>query len=204
MAVFLGDVAVQGLFLGLSTGLFCLATCAPAFVPFMMAENRGLSQSAITIGELAFGRLFAYLLFGLAVGYAGAKLNGPWFNKAVGITMILLSLVMLFFVASRKRHHLGLCRFSDRYLKYPVLFGFLTGISVCPPFLLAISAAIGIGSLVGSVLLFGGFFIGTTFYLSLLMPIGFLGSWEPMRNIGLITALLSSLYFLWLGITYLI
>jgi sulfite exporter TauE/SafE len=198
------QATVQGFLLGLSTGVFCLATCAPAFVPFMMAEKRSIAQSAITLGELALGRLMAYLLFGLAVGYAGARLSGPWFEKAVGIAMILLSAVMLLFVASRKKPHLGLCRLSNRYSRFPVLFGFLTGINVCPPFLLAISSAAGMGSMGESVLLFGGFFLGTTIYLSLLIPVGFLGAYESVRTVGLITAVLSGIFFLGLGISYLI
>jgi sulfite exporter TauE/SafE len=204
VAALLVVAATQGFLLGLSTGLFCLATCAPAFVPFIMAEERSLPQGAITLGELALGRLLAYLLFGLAVGYAGAKLNGPWLDKAVGMAMISLSVVMLLFVAFRKMPYLGLCRLSDKYSRFPVLFGFFTGINVCPPFLLAISSAAGMGSLWGSVLLFGGFFMGTTIYLGLLMPIGFLGAYEPVRITGLITIVLSSIFFLGLGITYLI
>jgi sulfite exporter TauE/SafE len=204
MTALLAEASIQGFLLGLSTGPFCLATCAPAFVPFMMAEDRGLLQNAITLGELALGRLFAYLLFGLAVGYAGAKLNGPWLDKAIGMAMISLSAVMLLFVVSKKKPHLGLCRLSDKYSSFPVLFGFFTGINICPPFLLAISSAAGMGSLWGSVLLFGGFFIGTTIYLGLLMPLGFLGAYRQVRITGLITIVLSSIFFLGLGITYLI
>lgn len=198
------EAATQGFLLGLSTAIFCLATCAPAFVPFIMAEERGLLQSAIILVGLALGRFLAYMLFGLAVGYAGAKLNGPWLDRAVGMAMISLPMVMLLFVASRKMPHLGFCRLSNKYLRYPPLFGFLTGINVCPPFLLAISSAAGMGSMWGGVLLFGGFFVGTTTYLGLLMPIGFLGAYEPVRITGLIALVLSSVFFMGLGIMYLI
>jgi hypothetical protein len=204
VAALLAEAAIQGFLLGLSTGLFCLATCAPALVPFIMAEERGPLHSAIALGELALGRLLAYLSFGLAVGYAGVKLNGPWLDEAIGIAMISLSTVMLLFVASRKMPHPGLCILRDKYFRFPALFGFLTGINVCPPFLLAISSAAAMGSLWGSVLLFGGFFLGTTIYLVLLIPLGFLGAYEPVRITGLITIVLSSIYFLGLGITYLI
>lgn len=189
--------------LGLSTGPFCLAACAPALVPFLMTEERDLCQSAIALGELALGRLLAYLLFGLAVGWAGLRLSGAWLDKAIGIVMVSLSVVMLLFVASRKTPHLGLCKFSGRYSRFPALFGFLTGINVCPPFLLALSSAAAMASLWGSVLLFGGFFLGTAIYLLLLIPIGCLGAHEPVRITGMIALVISSVYFLALGITYL-
>ena len=198
------DAAVQGLMLGLSAGPFCLATCAPIFVPFIMAEERNFLQNAATLGELALGRLIAYLLFGIAVGYAGAKLNGPWFDKVIGISMILLSSIMLLFVASRKMPHLSLCKIGDKYSRFPAIFGFLTGINLCPPFLLAISSAAGMGSLWGSIMLFGGFFSGTTIFLILLMPLGILGAYEPVRITGLMAIILSSIFFLGLGIAYLI
>lgn len=201
----LEEAIAQGYMLGLSTGPFCLAACAPALVPFLMAEKRSLRQSAIALGELAFGRLLAYLSFGLAVGWAGIRLSGPWLDKAIGIAMISLSAVMLLFVAvaSRKMAHLSSCKFCGRYSRFPALFGFLTGINVCPPFLLAISSAAAMASLWGSVLLFGGFFLGTAIYLFLLIPIGLLGAYEPARIISMIALVISCVYFLGLGMTYL-
>lgn len=194
----------QGLLLGLSTGVFCLFTCAPVFVPFVLSEERKLQRSLLAVGELAAGRLIAYLLFGLIVGLLGTQLSGPWLNKAIGAAMILLSIAMLAFVAVRRWPHFGLCRAGSKYVNYPVLFGFLTGINVCPPFLLAMSAALSFGSIAGSVLLFGGFFAGTSVYLALLVPLGLTARSENIRVIGLLTAVLSGILFLGLGLVYLL
>ena len=194
----------QGLLLGLSTGVFCLVTCAPVYVPFVLSEDRKLRRNMLAIGELAMGRLIAYLLFGLIVGILGMQISGPWLNKAVGATMVLLSVVMLTFVMVKKWPHFGLCRLSNKYMNYPALFGFLTGINVCPPFLLAMSAALSYASIVGSVLLFGGFFAGTSVYLMLLVPLGLMSKVESIRLIGLITAVLSGVLFFALGLGYLL
>jgi len=51
----------QGMLLGLSTGIFCLITCAPVYVPFVLSEDRKLQQNIMAIGEIAIGRLIAYL-----------------------------------------------------------------------------------------------------------------------------------------------
>jgi sulfite exporter TauE/SafE len=194
----------QGMLLGLSTGIFCLVTCAPVYVPFVLSEDRKLRQNILSIGEIAMGRLIAYLFFGLILGVLGKQINGPWLNRAVGTAMILLSVLMLAFVAVKKWPHFGLCKLSKKYVNYPAFFGFLTGINVCPPFLLAMSAALSYTSIAGSILLFGGFFVGTSFYLILLVPLGLAAKVESIRQIGLITSVMSGVMFLALGLGYLL
>ncbi|MEA1906488.1 MAG: hypothetical protein U9N12_05980, partial [Euryarchaeota archaeon] len=68
------------------------------------------------------------------------------------------------------------------------------------PFLLAISCALGQGNMPGGVLFFGGFFAGTSAYLVLLLPLGYLGGGRTWRRIELIVALLSGVFFLMRGI----
>jgi sulfite exporter TauE/SafE len=194
----------QGMLLGFSTGIFCLVTCAPVYVPFVLSEDRKLWRNILSIGEIAIGRLIAYLFFGLILGILGKQINGPWLNRAIGAAMILLSVLMLVFVAVKKWPHFGLCTLSKKYVNYPAFFGFLTGINVCPPFLLAMSAALSYTSVTGSILLFGGFFVGTSFYLILLVPLGLAAKVESVRQIGLITAVMSGVMFLALGLVYLL
>jgi sulfite exporter TauE/SafE len=194
----------QGMLLGLSTGIFCLVTCAPVYVPFVLSEDRKLQRNILAIGEIAMGRLIAYLFFGLILGILGKQINDQWLNRAIGTAMILLSVLMLAFVVIKKWPHLGLCKLSKKYVNYPVFFGFLTGINVCPPFLLAMSAALSYASIAGSILLFGGFFVGTSFYLILLVPLGLAAKVESIRQIGLITAVMSGVMFLALGLGYLL
>lgn len=194
----------QGMLLGLSTGIFCLVTCAPVYVPFVLSEDRKLRRNILSIGEIAMGRLIAYLFFGLILGILGKQISGPWLNRAIGTAMILLSVLMLVFVTVKKWPHFGLCKLSKKYVNYPAFFGFLTGINVCPPFLLAMSAALSYTSIAGSILLFGGFFIGTSFYLILLVPLGLAAKVENIRQIGLITSVMSGVMFFVLGLGYLL
>lgn len=194
----------RGMLLGLSTGVFCLVTCAPVYVPFVLSEDRKLRRNILSIGQIAMGRLIAYLFFGLILGILGKQIDGPWLNKAIGTAMILLSVLMLAFVAVKKWPHFGLCKLSKKYVNYPAFFGLLTGINVCPPFLLAMSAALSYASITGSILLFGGFFVGTSFYLILLVPLGLAAKVESIRQIGLITTVMSGVMFLALGLGYLL
>jgi sulfite exporter TauE/SafE len=198
-------VFLQGLTLGLSTGLFCLAYCAPVFVPFVMAEERRWSRILRVVGELALGRLLAYLAFGAGVGYLGMELHGPLLDRVVAVAMIVLALCTFLYVTVREWPHLSLCRLvNERYLRFPILFGLLTGVNVCPPFLLAISSALAVGSPLLGVVLFGGFFLGTSVYLTALLPLGYLGRWPHVRVVALMTALLAGVFFLVLGVVRLV
>jgi sulfite exporter TauE/SafE len=194
------EVTLQGLLLGLSTGLSCLGYCGPVFIPLMMAEKRDTTQNARVVVELALGRLIAYLLFGAVIGYIGGKVDGPLFQKVMAGAMVLLSLLLLAYVGTQGWPNLSVCRWVDRrHLRFPILFGFLSGFNVCPPFLLAISYTFGLASIAKGMLLFGGFFAGTSVYLLLLLPLGYLGRWENIRLVGLITAVLAGIFFLAVG-----
>jgi len=199
------DIVLQGIFLGLSTGLFCLGFCAPIFVPLMMSEKRRMAKCVIVVVELALGRFIAYLVIGAAAGYLGMLLEGPLYQRAVGVSMIFLSGLLILYFATRRWPHLTLCRrVNGRYFHFPVMFGFLIGISLCPPFLLAISYAIGLGDLTKGILLFGSFFLGTSVYLVMLLPLGYLGRWQSTHEIALMTTLISGVYFFLMGITRLV
>jgi len=199
------DLLLAGALLGLSTGVFCLASCAPVFVPFMMAEDRTFCRNLSVLGELAAGRLAAYIIVGIAVGLLAGMIDAAVLHRAAGIALVAVSLLLLFFVLSKKSPEFALCRlFKGRAGTMPVLFGFLTGINVCPPFLLAIGAAAAAGSVAGSVLIFLGFFCGTSAYLLVLLPFGFAGRSETVRTIGTITAVLSGVLFFVIGIAYLL
>jgi hypothetical protein len=93
---------------------------------------------------------------------------------------------------------------GKRYFHFPVIFGFFTGINICPPFLLAISRVLDLGSIAGGMLLFGGFFLGTSVYLALLLPLGYLGRWQSLRLISLMTALLTGIFFFVMGMISLV
>jgi sulfite exporter TauE/SafE len=199
------EVAIQGILLGLSTGLFCLGYCAPVFVPLIMSEKRAVAHNALVVGELALGRLIAYLLSGAVAGYLGMQLEGPAFQRIIGWAMIILSAILLLYVVTMRWPHLTLCRWAKgSHFRFPIVFGFLTGINICPPFLLAVAYTFGLGSMVIGTIFFGGFFLGTSVYLLVLLPLGYLGQWQNLRIIALITAILSGVFFLFMGIARLI
>ncbi|MCL5110776.1 MAG: sulfite exporter TauE/SafE family protein [Chloroflexi bacterium] len=195
----------QGLLLGLSTGLFCLGACAPALVPALLVGQRGWRGSAAVVAQVAGGRLLAYLIFGAAVGALGTALDpgSQALRRLGGVAMLLLALVLAAHLAGLgpRVATLPVCRLLPaRVFRAPWAFGFLTGLSVCPPFLLALATALGAGGPLEGALFFAAFFAGTALYLLPLVPLGALGRWEAPRLVGRIAGMLAAGLFAVLGL----
>jgi sulfite exporter TauE/SafE len=197
-------VLLQALGLGLSTGVFCLGFCYPVLAPLLLSregERPGGSLAALALFLL--GRLLAYLLVGLAVGLAGelaprfaGSAAASWATAALGLLLVLYGVV-------ERLPRWEICRvaqgvLSRRGLLLPL--GLLAGLSPCPPFLLAIAAAVGTRSALRGALFFLLFFVGTSVYL---LP--FALSWLPARSRTLragsrLAAVVAGAWYLWLGL----
>jgi sulfite exporter TauE/SafE len=201
----LGALAGKAFLLGLSTGLFCAGLCLPLAAPVLFAREKGGSGGS-AVGVLLFlaGRLVAYLLVGLLVGLLGQALNRLWSVKAVVLPILfaVLGLLMIFYAFAQSFSQLGFCRFvrptfqSNRYL---LLLGFLAGVNLCPPFLLAIAAALEAGGVLRGMLFFLVFFVATSIYL---VPLFFAGSvtrYRWVRIAARAAAVLAGVYFILLA-----
>jgi sulfite exporter TauE/SafE len=83
---------------------------------------------------------------------------------------------------------------------FPLVLGFLTGLNLCLPFIVAFTGAAGQASLVGSLLFFASFFIGTSIFF---LPIPFVGAFQRvqgLRTIGKFAAIFVALYYLYTGL----
>ncbi|MHB1413781.1 MAG: urease accessory protein UreH domain-containing protein [Chloroflexota bacterium] len=202
------DLLWQGLLLGLSTGVFCLGACAPALVPALLTRAPGLRGGAVVVGEMALGRLVAYLLFGAAVGALGTRLDpaNPVLAKVAGLATLGFALLLgAYLVRAGAATSPRLCRLLPASVRRaPLAFGFLTGLSLCPPFLLALATALGAGGPLPGMLFFGAFFIGTSVYLLPLVPLGALGRWEAPRLVGRMAGFLAVGVFAVMGLGQLV
>lgn len=198
----LAALAGKAFLLGLSTGLFCAGLCLPLAAPVLFArEKGGKGGSALGVALFLAGRLVAYLLVGLLVGLLGRALDRLWSVKSVVLPILyaVLGLLMIFYAFAQAFPQLGFCRFirptlqSNRYL---LVLGFLAGINVCPPFLLAIAAALDAGGVLRGVLFFLVFFVATSVYL---VPLFFAGSVTRYRGVRIaarVAAALAGVYFM--------
>jgi len=209
----------QGFWLGLATGPYCFAACAPFLVPYLCAEGQAtLSANLRVLARFLAGRLLAYLIFGAAVGALGAAASGSvpaWLAPAaLGATALL----MLLCACRKELRPAGTCGTSDtagpviknfprlswclaagRWAtprRVPFGLGFLTGINVCPPFLTGMVVACDLGSAGGGAAFFAAFFAATSLYI---LPV--LGVWPwlssaKVRNLGRWALGLAGLWYL--------
>lgn len=186
--------------LGLATGTTCLSTCAPIYIPYLIAEKRTGKQSLSIVLQITVGRFFSYAAFGAAFGFVGSKIPVTSREVFTGIAYILLSIYLVTSVFRIKKHSEN-CR-NAKFMKLttnPFILGILTGISFCPAFLIAISNAIEISGVVGGVTLFIGFFLGTSIFI---LPITFLGALSNMKNlrkIAQIVSIIIAAFFIYKG-----
>ena len=191
---------LSGWALGLATGTTCLGTCAPIYIPYLIAEKRTGKQSFLIVLQITIGRFISYITFGAVFGFVGTKI--PIASREV-FTAIAYILLSIYLVASvfRIRRHSKNCR-NTRLMnltKSPFLLGILTGISFCPAFLIAISNAIDISGAGAGMTLFAGFFLGTSVFVLPITFLGALSNMDKIRKIAQVSAIIIAAYFIYKG-----
>jgi hypothetical protein len=81
-----------------------------------------------------------------------------------------------------------------------VTLGLLTGLNLCPPFLLALAGAAEAGGIGHCVLFFLAFFAGTAIYVIPLPAMGLLGRHDAIKLVGRLTAGVVGVYYLCSGL----
>lgn len=187
---------VQGALLGLATGHICLASCGPVYLPYIAQKKRSGLGSLRIILEISAGRFISYAAFGLLAGMFGTHIaqdNRMWFTV---VAYILLSVYLL--VAAFRSHRCergcAITRFQ-RFTEWPVLLGIVTGINFCPPFMIALVKAVDLSGAIAGMLLFTGFFAGTTIFLIPFSMIGILGSKKYFRTVARVASVVVAVWF---------
>ena len=194
----------EGFLLGLSTGVYCLASCLPVLAPYLLAGGSSLwkANSLIFLKFLA-GRFLAYMLFALAAVSLG-KLSGHYLPpRVLAAGMALTALLMFYSLFSGHLKKQASCfaslpaAWAEK--RIPFLLGFLTGINICPPFAAGLLRLVGLADIFKGLVYFGGFFVSTSLFLvPALAPTPFLGS--RLKSIGRMTLFLAALWYLLLGL----
>ncbi len=201
---------MQGFLLGLANGATCLAYCAPVLIPFMLGEGRKTQQNWELLGKFLGGRLAGYLLFGLLAWLLGQIILSvsAYRSFILGAAYAVLAVLLLVYGFSKAP---AACAGSlkgarARLRRWPTLLplglGFLTGLNLCPPFLLAFTGAVGTGSLAGSLGFFLAFFGGTSLYFLPMAFVGLMSHVNALRTVGKLVAVLMALYYAYSGIIY--
>ena len=207
-------MALEGFILGLSNGATCIAYCAPVLVPYLLGEGKSILRNSVLTAQFLSGRLVGYLLFAvLAWGINRSILQGmskP--DLIIGPAYIVFSMLLIyygFFATSTSCVATRMNGLRHRLTKIwpdllPVIAGLVTGLSFCPPFLLAFTGAVEKTTVLQSMFFFFAFFLGTSIFFIPTPFIGILRGFSPLRIIGKMAAGLIGVYYLYSGIMMLI
>jgi sulfite exporter TauE/SafE len=195
--------------LGLSSGGICLLYCAPVLFPFLMGEGQKTAKNFLYLGEFMAGRLAGYILFAVLAWLTGRIiLTHAAFRELIfASAYILLSIWMAVYLLSSSHRACSFRFFGKIFLRIrssrewaaaPVA-GFLTGLNLCPPFLLAFSDAAFSKSIAGSIAYFIFFFAGTSLWF---LPIPVIGLFrnKNIQTAGRMAALIVAFFYLYTGI----
>jgi sulfite exporter TauE/SafE len=199
------------LFLGLTSGGACLATCGPLIAAFLAAESNTLKRNTTLLTVFLSGRLLGYL------GWAVLSWLLGWviFQSSKGIAVfssanLVLGAWLIYYGVSRPVHSHGNCPGSIlKSLDSPLgthqvffrggIWGFLSGLQICPPFLTAVTEAARTGSLGGSLLFFFLFYLGTGIWFIPFPFIGTLGRFRQVAQVARFCALPLGAYYIYSG-----
>jgi sulfite exporter TauE/SafE len=201
---------LDGFFLGLSSGVACIATCAPVLIPYLLGEGKGIVRNYWVTGLFLFGRLLGYLLFAVLAWTISSTIlqEGSLRNIIIGVAYILFSVLLIFYgffkkkdascqAACNRNWYQRLLNFSPALL--PVAAGLATGLNFCPPFLLAFAGAAEQTSLFAAMLFFFSFFLGTSILFVLAPFVGAVSRFSVLQIVGKMAAGIMGLYYLYSG-----
>jgi len=197
--MFITDLTT-GLLLGLSSGVYCLGSCAMVMAPRLASgsESGGLRQGLLSIFEYSCGRLIAYMLAGAVLFLAGPTLlANPAGQFFMGTATLALAVLMLAQGLSRSFPAVSGCSRIGKTAclrRYPFLAGVLSAAQLCPPLLLCLAQVAGAGAAMNAIVSSTGFFIGT---LLVTLPIALTASGAKRPGIRATAAVASLFCGLW-------
>jgi hypothetical protein len=202
---------IEALLLGLSTGTYCVMSCAPYALPLLVAEGSGLRRNAVLVGVFLTGRLVGYLAVGAVLGAVGAYAlryvppRAEIALAAIGYMVAGAFLILQGISYTGRAHRLCAAVKAGAAGRNAGVLGLASGFSLCPPFVAAAGRvfALSSGSTAGTVgggllglLYFACFFVGTSvFFLPLFgLPFAKRGV-EGLRRVARVTMIMLGLYF---------
>jgi sulfite exporter TauE/SafE len=213
--------ATEAVVLGLVTGPVCLASCGPIVLPWMLVQPQGIRVHARQMSLFLAARLAGYLLFASAIWSAGSLLAHTSLERSwiFGAIQLLLAVGLLFYAAASPRAHCAVAptqppdlvqiRSTPEQTPPPrkagaVTLGFLTGINLCPPFLVAGVRAAQMSSMAGALLFFTVFFAGTAVWFAPFLTFGVMRRTPSFLTVARMVAVLLACWYGFTGASLLI
>jgi hypothetical protein len=191
-----------------------MASCGPVLVPSLLAERAGLRLNSRYLSTFLGARFVGYLLFAAVAWELGALVSLPPGPRMVliGVVHVLLAGVLLWYAYSAGRTCAQSCSGSElvsigvtrkRGVPGAAALGFLTGLSLCPPFVAAGVRAAELGSVAAALLFFAVFFVGTSVWFVPFVGLGCVARNEAVTTVARMAMVLIALYYAYLGLAML-
>jgi sulfite exporter TauE/SafE len=197
------------LFLGLTSGGACLATCGPIVAAFLAAERNTLKQGTALLSVFLSGRLLGYLGWAVLSWLLGWVIyQSPKGLAVFSSANLVLGTWLIYYGISRPILPQRSCPGSilkcvdSPWATYRVrggIWGFLSGLQICPPFLTAVTEAARTGSAGGSLLFFFLFYLGTGIWFIPFPFIGTLGRFRQVAQVARFLTIPLGAYFIYSG-----
>jgi sulfite exporter TauE/SafE len=197
---------IKASILGLSTGLFCTSTCLPLLLPVLLSRSKStMRKGNIALLQFFVGRFVSYLLVGLISGILGLYLTESDIYQEIIIPIIylIIGVLMIIYGVSGLLVHVKTCTKIDKKFQKPgylFLLGFLMGLNICPPFLLAIGAASNLGDVLKSMFFFTVFFVATSVYFIPLIFTGFAARVHKLQKLARYFSVAAGIYFIYVAV----
>lgn len=189
--------------LGLASGPACLVSCGPVLLPSLAAQRTGLSGTARVLSVFLSGRLAGYLCCSVLAWAAGAGLPAGAASRALLfgiIDLVLAALLVAYGVALRSASAQPLVTIGKSSRPWgPAALGLMTGLNICPPFLVAGARAAESRSLFVAVAFFLVFFLGTAVWSLPLAAVGWLRSSPSVASVARITLFVLAGWYAYVG-----
>jgi hypothetical protein len=169
-----------------------------------------MRRSARYLSTFLGARFLGYLVFAAVAWELGVLVSLPPTPRLlmIGIIHVLLAGVLLWYAYSvghkRAQSPLGLELVTigvtrKRGISGPAALGFLTGLSLCPPFVIAGVRAAQLNSVAAALLFFAVFFVGTSVWFVPFVSLGRVRRNEAVTTVARMAMVLIAFYYLFLG-----
>jgi hypothetical protein len=184
-------------------------------VPSLLAEHAGLRLNVRYLAAFLGMRLLGYLVFAAVAWQVGTLVSLQSTASPIVFSAIhtLLAGVLLRYAyvvgkpcsqASKQPELVSIGSAKKHEIPGAAVLGLLTGVSLCPPFVAAGVRAAEAASMVGALLFFALFFIGTSVWFVPFAGMGWIRRNEAVITVGRMAMVLIAVYYFYIGLVSLI
>ena len=187
-----------------------MASCGPVLIPSLLADHSGVRLNTRYLSTFLGARFLGYLLFAAVAWQLGVLVALPPSPRLLlmGIVHVLLAGALLWYAYSVGRAHAHASPVAElvtidaarkRAVSGPAALGFLTGLSLCPPFVIAGVRAAQLRSAAAAILFFAVFFVGTTVWFVPLVSLGCVRRSQAVTTVARMAMVIIAVYYFFLG-----